>query len=47
LKVPSDFWKKFSQATGVYTIGEVFEGDFEFLRYFNGPLDSIYPLSIG
>jgi len=32
LKVPSDFWKRFSQATGVYTIGEVFDGDFGFLR---------------
>jgi alpha-amylase len=43
--VPGDFWKRFSDAVGVYTIGEVFDGDFNFLKQFVGPMNSLlnYP----
>jgi alpha-amylase len=32
MMVPADFWKRFTDAVGVYTIGEVFDGDFNFLK---------------
>ncbi|CAD8089379.1 unnamed protein product [Paramecium sonneborni] len=46
MMVKTDFWYKFSSAAGVYTVGEVFDGDMNFLRQFVGPVDALlnYPL---
>ena len=32
MMVKTDFWYKFSKAAGVYTVGEVFDGDMNFLK---------------
>lgn len=32
MMVKTDFWYKFSNASGVYTVGEVFDGDMNFLK---------------
>ena len=32
MMVKTDFWYKFSSAAGVYTVGEVFDGDMNFLK---------------
>lgn len=46
MMVKTDFWYKFSSASGVYTVGEVFDGDMNFLKQFVGPVDALlnYPL---
>lgn len=46
IQVKADYWKRFTQASGVYTVGEVFDGDANFLKQFLGPIDGLlnYPL---
>ncbi|CAD8205823.1 unnamed protein product [Paramecium octaurelia] len=46
MMVKGEFWKKFTEATGIYSIGEVFDGDMGFLKQFIGPMDGLlnYPL---
>ena len=44
-EVPKSFWKQFSQASGVYTVGEVFDGAMGYLAGYLGSLDAVlnYP----
>ncbi len=46
-EVPKWFWSKFSKAAGVYQIGEVFNGNVEYVASYQGCLDAVfdYPLS--
>jgi len=46
LEVPMDFWAEFSMSSGVYTVGETFNGDINYCATYQGPLDGIlnYPL---
>ena len=46
-EVPKWFWSKFSKASGVYQIGEVFNGNPEYVASYQGCLDAVfnYPLS--
>ena len=46
-EVPKWFWKKFSKASGVYQIGEVFNGDVNYVAGYQECLDALfnYPLS--
>lgn len=39
--VPRSFWNDFSQAAGVFTIGEVFDFDLPYLASYQGPVDSL------
>jgi alpha-amylase len=32
MMVKTDFWTKFTNAAGVYSVGEVFDGDMNFLK---------------
>ena len=43
--MPRWFWTQFNEASGVYTIGEVMNGDMGFLSSYVGPLDAVlnYP----
>jgi alpha-amylase len=43
--VPKWFWKKFSEASGVYTIGEAMDGDLDFVSKYVGCVDAVlnYP----
>jgi alpha-amylase len=43
--VPKDFWTQFTQASGVYTVGEVFNGDMGYVAGYVGPMSSLlnYP----
>ena len=45
-QVPQWFWTQYSQSAGVYTIGEVFNGDYSYVAGYQGPLDGLlnYPL---
>ena len=45
-EVPKWFWHKFNKAAGVFQIGEVFNGDVEYVHSYQGPLTSTfnYPL---
>ena len=45
-EVPKWFWKKFNKACGVFQIGEVFNGDVNYVASYQGPLTSTfnYPL---
>lgn len=45
-EVPRGFWEKFSEAAGVYTVGEVFLPDWEFVGSYVGAVDGVlnYPL---
>jgi alpha-amylase len=45
-EVPPAFWRKFSNAAGVYTVGEVFNGDVKVVAPYQGPVDGVlsYPL---
>lgn len=45
-EVPSDFWVQYTQAAGVYTIGEVFNGNMNYVASYQGPLSGVlnYPL---
>ncbi|KAI0201364.1 glycoside hydrolase family 13 protein [Astrocystis sublimbata] len=44
--VSKDFWPGFSSAAGVYTIGEVFDGDVDFVAGYSGTMDGLlnYPI---
>jgi len=44
--VPKDFWSDFTKAAGVYSVGEVFCGGWDYTKQYIGPLDAIlnYPL---
>ena len=46
-EVPKWFWKKFSKASGVYQIGEVFNGNVKYVAGYQECLDALfnYPLS--
>ena len=46
-EVPKWFWSKFSKASGVYQIGEVFNGNVDYVASYQGCLDAVfnYPLS--
>ncbi|CAD8189678.1 unnamed protein product [Paramecium octaurelia] len=46
MMVKTDFWTKFTNAAGVYSVGEVFDGDMGFLKQFIGPINGLlnYPL---
>lgn len=45
-EVPKDFWSEYSQSAGVYSIGEVFNGDPDYVAGYQGPLDATlnYPM---
>ena len=45
-EVPKWFWKKFNKVCGVFQIGEVFNGDEQYVHSYQGPLTSTfnYPL---
>eukprot|EP01023_Acetabularia_acetabulum_P001408 TRINITY_DN1053_c0_g1_i6.p1 TRINITY_DN1053_c0_g1~~TRINITY_DN1053_c0_g1_i6.p1 ORF type:complete len:1057 (-),score=168.34 TRINITY_DN1053_c0_g1_i6:183-3257(-) len=45
--VERDFWTEYSQAAGVFSIGEVFTFDEQFLQSYQGTMDSLlsYPMS--
>ena len=44
--VPKWFWKEFSTQAGVYQVGEVFNGDVNFVAGYQGSIDALlnYPL---
>mmetsp|Transcript_14759 Transcript_14759/g.12580 ORF Transcript_14759/g.12580 Transcript_14759/m.12580 type:complete len:466 (-) Transcript_14759:81-1478(-) len=44
-EVPPDFWTEWTQDAGVYTVGEVFNGDMNYVASYQGPLDGLlnYP----
>jgi len=44
--VPKTFWAEFTKASGVYTVGEVFDGYLPYAAGYQGPIDGIlnYPL---
>ena len=45
-EVPTDFWKEYAQAAGVYSIGEVFHGDRNYIAKYQGALSGLlnYPM---
>eukprot|EP00026_Physarum_polycephalum_P007939 Phypoly_transcript_08011.p1 GENE.Phypoly_transcript_08011~~Phypoly_transcript_08011.p1 ORF type:complete len:464 (+),score=43.48 Phypoly_transcript_08011:118-1509(+) len=45
-EVDVTFWKPFQQAAGVYGVGEVYNGDVNYVASYQGPLDAVlsYPL---
>ncbi|XP_064615552.1 uncharacterized protein LOC135479591 [Liolophura sinensis] len=45
-EVHKDFWKEFSQAAAVFSIGEVDNGDISYNARYQGPMDSVlnYPM---
>ena len=45
-EVPRWFWKKFNEASGVFQMGEVFNGNVEYVASYQGPLTATfnYPL---
>ena len=44
--MPKQFWTEYSQSAGVYTVGEVFNGDYSYVAGYQGPMDGLlnYPL---
>ncbi len=44
--VPKWFWDKFTEATGVFSVGEVFNGDIGYLAGYQGHVPSLlnYPI---
>lgn len=46
MQVPSDFWSALTTRTGVFTIGEVFNGDVTLVAPYQGALSATlsYPL---
>jgi len=46
MEVPKDFWVEFTKSSGVYAVGEVFNGDIHFVSKYQGPLSGVlnYPL---
>jgi alpha-amylase len=45
-EVPKDFWKEYTQSAGVYQVGEVFNGNIDYVAGYQGSLDALlhYPL---
>ena len=45
-EVPKDFWFEYTQSAGVYSVGEVFNGDPEYVAGYQGPLAATlnYPM---
>jgi len=45
-QVPKWFWSEYSSSAGVYTIGEAFNGDYNYVAGYQGSLDALlnYPL---
>lgn len=45
-EVPKSFWYKYSKSAGVFSIGEVFNGDPDYVSGYQGPLDATlnYPM---
>jgi len=45
-EVPKDFWSEFTAASGVFGIGEVFDGSVQYVAGYQGPIPSVlsYPL---
>ena len=45
LKYPKTFWSQFVSASGVYTVGEAFDGDMKYVGGYVGSLDGVlnYP----
>ncbi|XP_019851448.1 PREDICTED: alpha-amylase-like [Amphimedon queenslandica] len=45
-EVPKDFWSEYSGSAGVFSIGEVFNGDPNYVSQYQGPLNSVlsYPM---
>lgn len=48
-EVPKDFWREYSQSAGVYTVGEIFNGDIGYVSGYQGPNNALdgtlnYPL---
>jgi alpha-amylase len=45
-EVPKDFWSEYTQSAGTFTIGEVFNGDPNYVSQYQGPLTSVldYPM---
>ena len=45
-QVPKDFWVKYCQEAGVYSIGEVFDDNSNYVAGYQGPLSSLlnYPM---
>lgn len=45
-EVPKDFWSEYTQSAGVYSVGEVFNGDPNYVSGYQGPLSGLlnYPM---
>lgn len=45
-EVPKDFWSEYTQSSGVFSIGEVFNGDPHYVSSYQGPLAATlnYPM---
>lgn len=45
-EVPKGFWSEYTQSAGVYSVGEVFNGDPNYVAGYQGPLDGLlnYPM---
>lgn len=45
-EVPKDFWSEYTQSAGVYSVGEVFNGDPAYVSGYQGPLAATlnYPM---
>ena len=45
-EVPKDFWSEYTQSAGVYSVGEVFNGDPDYVGGYQGPVDGLlnYPM---
>ena len=45
-EVKPTFWQKFTEAAGCYSVGEVFNGDLDFVSAYQGPIDGLlsYPM---
>ena len=41
-EVPKDFWSEYGQASGVFQMGEVFNGDPSYVGGYQGPVSSVF-----
>lgn len=43
--VPKNFWEEFNEAAGVFTLGEIFNSDWDYVSGYIGKVDSVvnYP----
>jgi alpha-amylase len=39
-EVPKDFWDEYSASAGVYTVGEIFNGNYAYVAGYQGHLDA-------